>query len=291
MKACFSIIATIVVLSAFALGQDAQTSADTMNMHISFFSTGASLSAEDMALKRELDTMGEALGSVLAFRTQAFPMQPPASSALDLIERVTGKALVSPMVSASTGNEAIISASVGNGFYLQGQGVVLMIHISGLRDTAGQTLIISPVTNVNMNVNDMLENVRRLNARLNAPDTRHEDMVAMRHQINALQNDIRILQDSERVLKLLSAPTLRQVADDFRESLVDTLAKYGDSLSVVKPDEYINLVLQASPAYSIQMSRTGAARGSEVISVRKSWITDYKAGKMTLEEFRGKVLQ
>jgi len=286
MKACFSIIATIVVLSAFAWGQDTQTSADTMNMHISFFSTGASLSAEDMALKRELDTMGEALGSVLALNTQAFSMQPPASSTLDLIERVTGKALVSPMVSASTGNEAIISASVGNGFYLQGQGVVLMIHISGLRDTAGQTLIISPVTNVNMNVNDMLENVRRLNARLNAPDTRHEDMVAMRHQINALQNDIRILQDSERVLKLLSAPTLRQVADDFRESLVDTLAKYGDSLSVVKPDEYINLVLQASP-----VSLGVAGRGTEIISVRKSWITDYKAGKMTLEEFRGKVLQ
>jgi len=288
MKACFSIIATIVVLSAFAWGQDTQTSADKMNLY--FFVTDASLSAEEMVLKRELDTMRETLGSVLALNTQAFPMQSPASSALDLIERVTGKALVSPMVSASTGNEAIISASVGNGFYLQGQGIVFMIHISGLRDTAGQMLIISPVTDVNMNVNDMLENVRRLNATLNAPDTRHEDMVAMRHEINALQNDIRILQDSERALKQLSAPTLHQVADGFRESLLDTLAKYGDSLSVVKPDEYINLVLQASPAYSIQMSRTGAARGTEVISVRKSWITDYKAGKMTLEEFREKVL-
>jgi len=78
-----------------------------------------------------------------------------------------------------------------------------------------------------------------------------------------------------------------QVLNGVREPLVDTLAQYGDSMYGVNPDEYINLVFQVSPLASLNAS----GRGSEVISVRKSWITDYKAGKMTLEEFRKKVLQ
>jgi hypothetical protein len=63
-----------------------------------------------------------------------------------------------------------------------------------------------------------------------------------------------------------------------KASLVETLANYGDSLTTVKPEEYINLVL-------ITDGR------SDVVSARKSWITDYKAGRLNLEGFKQKVIQ
>ena len=73
--------------------------------------------------------------------------------------------------------------------------------------------------------------------------------------------------------------------DSLRNPLVDILAKYGDSLSVVKPDEYINLVIHTPSLMDI----SGRRQRVDVISARKSWITDYKAGRMTLEEFREKI--
>ncbi len=66
--------------------------------------------------------------------------------------------------------------------------------------------------------------------------------------------------------------------------LVEALANYGDSLTTVKPDEYLNLVLLTN-GFDGQRTR------SDVISARKSWITDYKAGRLNLDGFKQKVLQ
>jgi hypothetical protein len=78
-----------------------------------------------------------------------------------------------------------------------------------------------------------------------------------------------------------------QALDSAREPILDTLIKYGDLMHFVKPEEYINLVFQVSPMALLNASR----RGTEVISVRKSWITDYNAGRITRDEFRKKVPQ
>lgn len=74
--------------------------------------------------------------------------------------------------------------------------------------------------------------------------------------------------------------------DGVRNGLVEALAGYGDSLTTVGPGEYVNIVLLDVPA-----DAAGARRGSEVISARKSWISDHKAGKLSLGEFKGKVLR
>jgi hypothetical protein len=71
---------------------------------------------------------------------------------------------------------------------------------------------------------------------------------------------------------------------EVKNYLVQTLANYGDSMTTVKPDEYINLVL-TTDGFDSQRTR------SDVISARKSWITDYKAGRLTLEAFKQKVVQ
>ena len=78
---------------------------------------------------------------------------------------------------------------------------------------------------------------------------------------------------------------LLQAIDKIQTPLIDTLANYGDSLTVVKPEEYINLVLMTDESTSLQKKRL------DIISARKSWITDYKAGRLTLDEFRQQVLQ
>ncbi|MBN2321719.1 MAG: hypothetical protein JXR49_21750 [Acidobacteria bacterium] len=65
---------------------------------------------------------------------------------------------------------------------------------------------------------------------------------------------------------------------EIKESLIEAVANYGDSLTVVKPDEYINLVFDTSGQY-------------DIVSIQKSWIKDYKAGKLTLDQLKGKTIQ
>ncbi len=75
-----------------------------------------------------------------------------------------------------------------------------------------------------------------------------------------------------------------QTLGEAKQYLVETLANYGDSLTTVKPDEYVNLVL-------VTDALDGQRKRSDVISARKSWITDYKAGRLTLESFKQKAIQ
>jgi Skp family chaperone for outer membrane proteins len=78
---------------------------------------------------------------------------------------------------------------------------------------------------------------------------------------------------------------LLQSLADIKANLIETLANYGDSLTTVKSDEYINLVLNTEDPEAANKKR------SDTISAQKSWITDYKAGRLSLQDFRGKVLQ
>ena len=73
---------------------------------------------------------------------------------------------------------------------------------------------------------------------------------------------------------------------EIRMPLIEALANYGDSLTTVKPGEYINLVLIDG---HLRFGRMKTRH--DIISAQKSWITDYKAGRLTLENFKQKVLQ
>ena len=78
---------------------------------------------------------------------------------------------------------------------------------------------------------------------------------------------------------------LLQSLADIKIQLIETLANYGDSLTTVKSDERINLVLTTDGFEGRQKKRF------DTISAQKSWITDYKAGRLSLEDFKQKVLQ
>jgi hypothetical protein len=76
--------------------------------------------------------------------------------------------------------------------------------------------------------------------------------------------------------------------------LIEALANHGDSLTHVKPNEFINLVLTAeeggAKVFNLADSE-GESSHREIMSVQKSVITEYKAGRLTLDAFKQKVLQ
>ncbi len=72
--------------------------------------------------------------------------------------------------------------------------------------------------------------------------------------------------------------------------LVEALANHGDSLTFVKPNEYINLVLSTDAGEAMVLGG-GAGSQRDIVSVQKSVVSDYKAGRLTLEAFKQKVLQ
>jgi hypothetical protein len=73
--------------------------------------------------------------------------------------------------------------------------------------------------------------------------------------------------------------------------LVEALANHGDSLTHVRPNEYINIIISTDDEFLVYAQNAEARSRREVISVQKSNITDYKAGRITLDAFKQKVLQ
>ncbi len=83
-----------------------------------------------------------------------------------------------------------------------------------------------------------------------------------------------------------------QDLDEIKNYLIEALANYGDSLTTVKSSEHVNLVLivddfDSDAAMNFSRRRTR----NDVISVQKSWVTDYKAGRLSLDNFKQKALQ
>lgn len=85
-----------------------------------------------------------------------------------------------------------------------------------------------------------------------------------------------------------------QSLGEIKSFLIEALANHGDSLTTVKPNEYITLVIMLDDFGDMNWyggDATGDRAHEEVVSVQKSWITDYKAGRLTLEAFKQKAIQ
>jgi hypothetical protein len=72
--------------------------------------------------------------------------------------------------------------------------------------------------------------------------------------------------------------------------LIEALATHGDSLTHVKPNEYINLILTVD-GFASYYGTSGTRMQREIISVQKSTIADFKASKITMDQFKQRVLQ
>jgi hypothetical protein len=84
---------------------------------------------------------------------------------------------------------------------------------------------------------------------------------------------------------------LLQSLSEIKVYLIEALANHGDSLTFLKPNEYINIILTTDEGFPV-FSDGGESRAlREVISVQKTAVSDYKAGRVTLDAFKQKVLQ
>jgi hypothetical protein len=97
-------------------------------------------------------------------------------------------------------------------------------------------------------------------------------------------------EDRERLRKLREEEKanrqkfLRNLVE-IKANLIEALANYGDSLTTVKAEEYINLVLITDNFDGARNAR------HDILSSKKKWITDYKAGRLSLEDFKQRILQ
>ena len=88
----------------------------------------------------------------------------------------------------------------------------------------------------------------------------------------------------------LNQTKFREQLAEVKVYLIEALANHGDSLSVVKPNEYVNLILTDDGGEPFFPGFGEPRDGREVISVQKSAIMDYKAGRLGLDGLKQKVL-
>jgi hypothetical protein len=106
-----------------------------------------------------------------------------------------------------------------------------------------------------------------------------------------LQNAVEEIQNAlkrSRAEAEASQEKILESLKEIRSNLIEAMANYGDSLTQVKAGEYINLII-STEIVDTESGRMKARH--DIISAQKSWITDYKAGRISLDNFKQKVLQ
>lgn len=193
----------------------------------------------------------------------------------DYLERATGRALE--------------AASFAYGRDMERLGSELALATEEVARTAGEAAAIS---------------AQALKQALQEKKAAEEDAKARQDQEKAKQ---KIAEAKEKMLQRAEeAKELQRKRDEeakemqkkletslplLKARLIEAIANHGDSLTHVKPSEYINIMLRSDGdlGWSLGSERGRGVR--EVISVQKSLISDYKAGRLTLDAFKQKVLQ
>ncbi len=88
----------------------------------------------------------------------------------------------------------------------------------------------------------------------------------------------------------LQEQNAEKIRETMKPVLIEVLARYGDTLSVVKPGEYVTFILTSDHGDGFGTMGGNENKGREIISVKKSAITECKAGKMSMDEFKKQVL-
>ncbi len=119
----------------------------------------------------------------------------------------------------------------------------------------------------------------------------HEKNLAK--QLEKVQEQTKYLQDHFKHWRVQQEADRAKIAERITAAkgvLMEALAKHGDSLTVVKPQEYITLILSGDSGKWFWLGTEEKQTPKQILSVQKSVIGDYKAGKLTLEDFKKKVL-
>jgi hypothetical protein len=118
-----------------------------------------------------------------------------------------------------------------------------------------------------------------------SPDAASAREKQLRHKLSELQEKVKQRGAEEEARQAKFRESLSQL----KVFLMEAMANHGDSLTVVKPGEYVNLVI-VDEGNRWFGDDSGDRAQREILSVQKSVITDYKAGKLSLEAFKQRVL-
>jgi len=118
-----------------------------------------------------------------------------------------------------------------------------------------------------------------------SPDAASAREKQLRQKLAELQEKVKQRGEEEEARQAKFRENLSQL----KVFLMEAMANHGDSLTVVKPGEYVNLVI-VDEANRWPGDDSGDRAQREILSVQKSVITDYKTGKLSLEAFKQKVL-
>ena len=121
-----------------------------------------------------------------------------------------------------------------------------------------------------------------------APPTPPSPSQTDREELRKKVEDYQTAMKKEREEAAANQQKFLENLKEIRVLLIEALANYGDSISTVKPGEYINLIVQTDDFDRVM---GGQKAHNDIITAQKSWITDYKAGRLSLDAFKQKVLQ
>lgn len=212
------------------------------------------------------------------------------------------------------GRRVVTRSADIDAFYLQGQGAVFLVPVSRLNAVSDFAVSLPDIeldfSGQNETIREFSERIREYSEQVArqatefaleasaggraagngsaavAPPEAREPRKVDREAVRKRAEEARARAAERRQKAEENRKKFLANLDGVRDGLVEALAGYGDSLTTVRPGEYVNIVLLDVPA-----NAAGARRGSEVISAQKSWISDYKSGKLSLGEFKGKVLR
>jgi hypothetical protein len=181
-----------------------------------------------------------------------------------------------------------------NAFYLAGQGAVFVI----------------PTSNLPGRMNEVSENISELSTRLATQYLGLSPFAALDQAKDEPNYSVRSApteMDREKLRKKIEESQLqlkkaRETAeanrakftkelDAVKAYLVETLANYGDSMTTIRPNEYINFVLTDDGVSNVLLNLNEKRTRTDIISAEKSWVTDYKGGRLSMDGFKQKVLQ
>jgi hypothetical protein len=230
--------------------------------------------------REEIEIMKGILETTLSYAAQNLSQQAKPAASTKAITVFGTRTIHSPMIHA---------------FRLKGQGVVFTIPITSMPISDSSVF----AGNVGNELSRQIESAIRSGELLNQlwltkdlqtipqsptgqdPSAQKREEL-LKKKAEELQAKMQKRREEDQAKK---EKMLRDMAE-IKSRIIESLANYGDSFTTIKPDEYINFVLTPGSGFSIEIEPSSYS----AISIKRSWIADYKAGKLTLDSFKQKAL-
>ena len=206
------------------------------------------------------------------------------------------------------------------GLYLRGQGAVFTIPLSGVggfgnhdfdfnfvmpevdfaTGEAGQVTVNVPTPIIAGDLS--AEEMERVEAALQQAQKELEKEQTKAADVKAktkerLQRQMEQLKKTQEKMKLRQQELekrraeMAQRIERLKVHLRDALANHGDSLSIVKPQEFVTFVIAGDGVRGWFGDSGGDAQTQHVMSVKKSDVVEFKSGRITREQFAQRVME